>query len=576
MKLPVVRSSLKVLLLGCALVLPWLANTSEAASLDTILAATRALSPGHEEPAPLPNAEPGTLRHTHCEDGFANIYPCRKIDLLSFMPRSEIGGSPTIGLNDIWGWRDPVGGKEYALVGLTDGLSFVDISDPEDPKYMGKMPTRTIDTAWRDVKTYQNHAYVVADNAGGHGLQVFDLRRLRSAGSTPQVFAPDREYFGSGLGVSQGIQLGSAHNLAINEETGFLYIVGSNTCGGGLHMVDLNNPRRPRFAGCYAEDGYTHDAQCVVYRGPDTRFAGQEICFNSNEDTLTLVDVTDKSNPRQLSRTTYNELGYAHQAWVTEDHTYLISNDELDEIRRGHGTRTLIWDISDLTNPVLSGTYEADSRATDHNLYVRGNLVFEANYSSGLRIFDMDRIAEGRLREVAYFDTLPDRDEPGFIGAWSVYPFFRSGVVVVSSIGQGLFVLQPFPPEHDEEGTQELAPPRRLKVKFRDERLVLSWRDSDEGETPFRVYKELDEGGMALVREVEAGRHHFIDREIGLPATYTYYVTTVDGERESRPVAATFIVDRLEGPGEAEEGGGHGGGGGGRRPGGGRPPRDRE
>ncbi len=542
------------LLLVVGLVSALAVTRLEAASLDALLASFRVLSPAHEEAAPPPNTEPHALRHNHCEDGFAEAYPCRNIELLSFMPRSEVGSDLANALNDIWGWTDPETAREYALVGLTNGLAFVDITDPEDPTYLGKMPTRTVATAWRDIKTYRNFAYVVADNAGGHGLQVFDLRELRGAGGSPQTFAPTEQYFGPGLGVSQGLQLGSAHNLAINEETGFLYIVGSNTCAGGLHMVSLEDPARPRFVGCYAGDGYTHDAQCVVYHGPDSRFAGQEVCFNSNEDTLTFVDVTDKDNPIQLSRTTYAGVGYVHQSWLTEDHAFLISNDELDELRADHGTRTYVWDVSDLQNPSLAGTYTGNSTATDHNLYIRGNLLYEANYSSGLRVLSLEDVAQGRLEEVAFFDVRPETDEPGFTGAWSVYPFFRSGVVVVSGIGQGLFVLRPFPEGHAEE-SQELAPPRRLRVKFRDDRLVLSWRDSVDGETPFRVYRELDEGGMAAVAEVDPGRHHFIDREVSRPATYTYYVTAFRGGDESHPVAATFVVDRGEGPGGSHEGG---------------------
>ena len=136
-------------------------------------------------------------------------------------------------------------------------------------------------------------------------------------------------------------QMAQAHNIVINEDTGFGYIVGAsgkNSCSGGLHMVDLSNPTNPSFAGCYSGDGYTHDAQCVVYQGPDTTHQGKETCLNSNEDTLTIVDVTNKSNPVQLSRTDYSDAQYTHQGWLTEDQTHFLLDDEaighLDELTR--------------------------------------------------------------------------------------------------------------------------------------------------------------------------------------------------------------------------------------------------
>ena len=399
---------------------------------------------GHLVPPPPASGEPGALSHVHCEDGFAGPYPCRNIDLLAFMPRSALGAGPTENLNDIWGWTDPVTGHEYALVGRESGTSFVDVSDPEHPLYVGNLPTRTFSSAWRDIKTYHDHAFVVADRSPDHGMQVFDLNQLRGVTSPPVTFRPTAEYHGPGLGASFGGFLGSSHNLAIDEETGFAYAVGSNTCAAGLHMIDVRNPARPRFAGCFSADGYTHDAQCVVYRGPDSRFSGRELCFAANEDTLTIVDVQDKRRPAMLARAGYAGFGYTHQGWLTEDQRYFLLDDEFDELNDHHGTRTYIWDVRDVRQPLLIGTYTSPSPSTDHNLYVRGNLVYEANYRSGLRILDLAAVAEGRLTELAYFDVEPASDEAGFAGSWSSYPYFRSGVVVVSGIGTGLFVLAPF------------------------------------------------------------------------------------------------------------------------------------
>ncbi|MEM7113059.1 MAG: choice-of-anchor B family protein [Chloroflexota bacterium] len=370
-----------------------------------------------------------------CVGGLAaGTYPCSNIDMLSFLPLANLGGGQG---NDIWGWIDPLNGNEYALMGRTNGTAFVDISDPVNPVYLGNLPTHTSSSTWRDIKVYQNHAYIVADSAGAHGVQIFDLTQLRSVASPPVTFSNTAHYSG----------VASSHNIVINEDSGFAYAVGSNAggtaCSGGLHMINIQNPTSPTFAGCYSGDGYTHDAQCVNYSGPDADHQGKEICFNSNEDTLTIVDVSNKNSPVMLSRTPYNGAEYSHQGWLSEDQTYFLLNDELDEQRNGHNTRTYIWDVSDLDNPSHTGTFSAALPNIDHNLYIKGNFVYEANYRAGLRILDMSNVGIGSLTEVAYFDVYPSSNSANFNGAWSTYPFFDSGVVIVSGIEQGLFVLQP-------------------------------------------------------------------------------------------------------------------------------------
>ena len=269
-------------------------------------------------------------------------------------------------------------------------------------------------------------------------MQVFDLTRLREVANPPVVFGETANY--------QGIS--NAHNIVINEETGFAFAVGADggvgTCNeGGLHIIDIREPENPQFAGCFDGDGYTHDAQCVVYRGPDERYAGREICFSSNEDALSLVDVSDKENPALISSQTYVGVGYAHQGWLTEDQRYFISNDELDELERGNNTQSFVWDVRDLKNPILIGIYTGPNPSIDHNLYIRGGFVYEANYTSGLQILSLANVEMGELEQVAYFDTYPADDGVRFEGAWSNYPFFESGVVVVSDITNGLFVLRP-------------------------------------------------------------------------------------------------------------------------------------
>ena len=181
----------------------------------------------------------------------------------------------------------------------------------------------------------------------------------------------------------------------------------------------------------------------MIYSGPDTVYRDREICFNSNEDTLTVVDATDTLEQVQLSRTGYGGSAYTHQGWLTEDQRFFLVNDEGDELAFRHPTRTWIWDVSDLDAPVLASLYDGPTPSIDHNLYIRGNLVYESNYRSGLRVLDASDVAGGVLREVGFFDIFPADDAPAYNGAWSVYPFFASGTVVVNGIEQGLFVLRP-------------------------------------------------------------------------------------------------------------------------------------
>ena len=369
---------------------------------------------------------------TACVGGQADIFTCNGVDLLGHLNLSQIGGG---GGNDLWGWTDPVTGAEIALIGRTNGTGIVDVSDPENPVYLGNLPSHSGTSSWRDIKTFADHAFVVADGQP-HGIQVFDLTQLRSVTNPPVTFSATAHYSG----------VGNAHNIVINEATGFAYAVGSNQCSGGLHMVDINTPTSPTFAGCFSADGYTHDAQCIVYDGPDTDHTGKEICFASNEDTLTIVDVTNKGNPIQLSRTDYTQPGnshYAHQGWLTEDRQYFVFDDEFDEMGQGHNTRTYIWDVSDLDNVSLTGSWDAAGSSVDHNQYIRGNFTYQANYARGLRILELTDLGNAGLTEVAFFDTYPESDGNNFDGAWSTYPYFASGIVLVSDINRGLFILQP-------------------------------------------------------------------------------------------------------------------------------------
>jgi hypothetical protein len=240
----------------------------------------------------------------------------------------------------------------------------------------------------------------------------------------------------------------SAHNIAINQATGYAYVLGSNICNGGLFMVNIQNPTDPKAAGCFSADGYTHDAQCLIYTGPDSDYRGSELCFASNEDTITIIDVTDKSNPVMISKTGYTGQQYTHQGWLTADQKYFLIDDELDELDRGNGTpdftRTYVMDMTDLDNPLVTGHHNADGIAIDHNQYIVDGHTYQANYTRGLRILKLGDLAQADMQEVAYFDSYPEADgSSNFGGAWNVYPFFDNGMVMISDINRGVFIVQP-------------------------------------------------------------------------------------------------------------------------------------
>lgn len=380
-----------------------------------------------------------------CLDGEMAEFDCSNMELVSHMPISDLGGERGVWVNDVWGWTDAQTGRRYALVARRDGASFVDVTNPAAPELLGNLPRTpgSRPSVWRDIKVIDNYAFIVADGAGAHGMQVFDLTRLRDVREFTE-FEPEITYH----------DIFSAHNVVADTESGFVYVVGANsggqTCGGGLHIVDVRDPLEPSFAGCYhdptAGNGYTHDAQCLVYNGPDENYRGREICLGSNASELNIADVTDKANPVTISRASYPNVAYAHQGWLDDEHRYFYMNDEGDETAGlAERTRTMVWDLTDLEDPQLVNQYFGPVPASDHNLFVVGNRMYQSNYGSGLRVLDISDRANPR--EIAFFDSAPfNNDEPGFSaaqsGAWSNYPFFPDGLVIFTSVREGLFIVR--------------------------------------------------------------------------------------------------------------------------------------
>lgn len=368
---------------------------------------------------------------TPCVNGFAGSFPCNKVDLQTWMNFPAIGGSANTEGNDCWGWTDPLTNKEYAIMCCTTHTAFVDITNPINPIYLGKVNSQNnINSIWRDAKVYNNYAFIVSE-AQGHGMQVFDLTRLRNI-TTPQVFTPDAHYAG----------FGNCHNIAINEATGYAYCIGTQTFAGGPHVVNIQNPLNPTFAMGFEDEEYTHDAHIVIYNGPDTEHVGKEIYFGANETKVVVIDVTDKANPIVLSSFFYSNTGYTHQGWMTDNHKYFIVGDELDESNFGFNTKSLVIDMTNLDSPVLKFNYFGTTPAIDHNGYAKGNQFHLANYRAGYRMMNITGIDNNVMTEQAYFDTYPTNNNAQFNGAWSVYPYFASGNILISDIDRGLFIVK--------------------------------------------------------------------------------------------------------------------------------------
>lgn len=343
------------------------------------------------------------------------------VRLMAWFPLNNFPGAPTSG-NDCWSHVSP-SGREYALVGLSNGVGVVDVTVPAASQIVAHVPGP--ESFLRDIKTYGEYAYVVSE--GGGGIQVLDLTDIDAGNVTIATTVDD-------------IQPATTHNVAIDTDSGYLYRCGGDT--RGIRVYSLANPDSPVFVASW-DDRYVHDAQIVTFTsGP---LAGRQIAycctgfdFGFTQTGITILDVTDKQNIFVLSQTYYDDARYSHQAWLSEDRMYLFHGDELDEPELGVPTTTRVFDVSDPASVTLATTFASANTSGGHNMYTHGDLLYQANFRSGLRILDVsDPLAPV---ETAWFDTFPDDDGPQLNGLWSCDPTLPSGTILGSDIERGLFV----------------------------------------------------------------------------------------------------------------------------------------
>ena len=375
-----------------------------------------------------------------CENGMSGPFPCSGVDMLARITLADLGGRSG---NAIWGGVESKGGREIGVAGMNNGTAFVDLSAPGCPVVLGFLPSTTSQSVSRDVKVLKDYALVGAE-IQNHGMQIFDMRTLpeRSDNASAMTKLTATAMY---KGTSEE-PIGNSHNIVVNEATDMVYIVGARSCSGALHMIDFKDPMNPKFLGCGPEHSYVHDAQCLIYKGPDMAYNGHEICVTYNGgDNFSVIDMQDKSAPQVLSTTHYEGGRYCHQGWFNDAHTHIILQDEVDESRSGHNTRTYMFDMTDLDKPVALPPYEAETSATDHNAYIVGNFAYQANYTAGLHVLDISGLPQGQLKQVGSFDTMPNADDAEMRGAWTAFPFFNSGIVIMHTTESGTFVLKAQP-----------------------------------------------------------------------------------------------------------------------------------
>ncbi|MCB9234976.1 MAG: choice-of-anchor B family protein [Bacteroidia bacterium] len=309
-------------------------------------------------------------------------------------------------LNDCWGYVDGNGG-EWALVGVEDGESIVDLSDPANPQEKFFIPGPS--SIWRDFKVHQNYAYVTNETSGG--IRIINLSYL-----------PDSVVWKDTL--IHGIK--TSHNVYI--ENGFVYITGANVDNGGITILDANqDPWHPSYAGSF-NLAYVHD----VYVRNDTAYASEIY-----QGGLEILDMTDKANPVSLGFKTWVN-AFTHNAWLNDQGNVCFTTDELN------AAYLYAWEVSDPQNIQYLGRMRSslsDGQACPHNALVKNDFSVTSWYNDGIIIVDGSQ--PENLVEVGWYDTSPLQGPGIGTGCWGVYPFLPSGILLGTDVETGFYVLQP-------------------------------------------------------------------------------------------------------------------------------------
>ncbi len=314
--------------------------------------------------------------------------------------------------NDCWGYVAP-NGTEYALLGTTTGLSILNLKNPSKPVEVGFFRGAT--STWRDIKTYKNYVYVVTE-ARGVGMRIFDMSKPDS---------PRLVNSGWGRSIYR-----NCHDIYIDTKEGVAYLCGTNV---GMVVADVRaNPVNPKYLmtwrgnyihDLHVQDGYAHVAEIYVNR-------------------YHILDVRGVRNTppviKSLGSVRAPGSRYCHNAWATKDNNYAMSTNE------AAGGPVGIYDIRNKLAPKLIATFRGNPKgapsAIPHNVYSRDRVGHMSHYTEGYRTFDIS--TPSKPVEVGYYDTWSGSSR-GYNGDWGCFPFFPSGIVILSDIQSGLYVVRP-------------------------------------------------------------------------------------------------------------------------------------
>ncbi|MCE3251717.1 MAG: hypothetical protein K0Q67_727 [Cellvibrio sp.] len=465
-----------------------------------------------------------------CVAGAASEFSCNNLDLLAHVPLANLGNHNSHG-NDIWGHFDLNDNREYALVGLTNGVSIVEVTDPVNPRVVSFIASQN--TTWRDLKTYQyfdeirrrwmSYAYVTAD-AASVGTMILDLNQLPN--KVMQVSSETTDTSAHNIYISN---VDYSTGVALTNRTAYMHVAGSDKQGGAFNSYSLANPTNPTPVyknAANSRSWYSHDVsslwitdarreQCVD-KNNDC-----DLMLDYNENEILLWDKTDSMKPFTLARSTYQYVSYVHSGWWTEDRQFISVHDELDEQRYNLNTRVRFFAINNLRAPELAGEYIGPTPAIDHNGYTRGNRYYISNYERGLVVLD---ISDPRNPvEAGFFDTYPLANSASFNGAWGTYPFLPSGNILVNDINSGLYVIR--------DNTAKV----QGSVKFSEARVTVK-----EGEI-LRLYLQRignNSGAVEVFFETQAGNATAADF-----TAITGNISWLDGDSSEKIIEIPIVAD---------------------------------
>lgn len=389
----------------------------------------------------------------------------QNVDLLG-----TLNTQPGFDYSDIWGYA--ANGREYALMGITNGTSIIDVTNPASPVEVDVIPGPPAPPyEWRDIKTHLNYAYIISEGTGvGSGVQIVDLSYLPDSASWVNTY---------------NATFSSSHNIYIAD--GYAYVVG--TSSGGMHILDLSNPVNPVQTAYYSASGYIHD----VYVWNDTAYV-------SSANTYDVVDVSDKSNPQLVSTSAALPGIYAHSGWLTEDKQYFIATDEFN-------VRDItVWDLQDRTTwDLVVSNWQMSGTSPVHNVFVLGNYVHISYYKDGYVVLDITDPTNPQF--AGQYDTYPSSGGGTYNGAWGVYPYLPSGNIIVSDMSTGLYVLEFNPQVTSNEEELNLVNDFNLQQNYPNPfnpSTKISFHLNESGFVSLKIYDVLGNEISTLVNESKA------------------------------------------------------------------------